>query len=149
MSLAASIVGLFTSFVPGNRLIDGGDLLNLVNLDFSVKTGIVALAGGGQTGATPLAAALNRVDTAGAGGTDSVMLPQAIPGQQVSIYNNTSNTIQVFGIPNNPVTGVGDTIAPPTTNTQAATASGQSQATATVILYQCYVAGQWKQALLQ
>ena len=149
MSLVPSIMALFTSFIPGSRLIDGGDMLALANLEFSVKTGIVALAGGGQAGAAPLPAAMNRVDTAGAGGTDSVMLPQAIPGSSVKIYDNTANNIQIFGQPTNPVTGVGDTIAPATTNAQAATATGVSQAAASICFYDCYQAGQWKQGLVQ
>jgi hypothetical protein len=146
MPLISSLLSLFPSFVAGNRLIDGGDLAALVSLEFSVKTGITALAGGGQPGATPLTAALNRVDTC-ATNSDSVMLPQAIPGNQVSVNNNTGQTLAVFGIPLNPVTGVGDTIAAHNSNTQQPTATGVTQATTLVAIYQCYVAGQWKQVL--
>lgn len=147
MSLVSSMLALFPSFVSGSRLIDGGDLSALVSSLFSVKTGITALAGGGQAGATPLPAAFNRVDTC-ASDNDSVMLPQAIPGAHVRVYNNSAHTLAVYGIPNNPVTGAGDTIAPIATNVQAATATGVTQATAVDTGYTCYVAGQWKQGPL-
>src|SRR6266481_6420132 len=117
MSLLSSVLALFPSFVPGNRLIDGGDLQSLANELFAAATGITALAGGGQTGATQLAAALNRVDTC-ATNSDSVLLPQAIPGRQITVKNNTAQTLAIFGIPSNPVTGAGDTIATSQSNTQ-------------------------------
>jgi len=147
MSTLKDILSIFQSFIPGPRLIDGGELLALANLEFSVKTGITALAGGGQAGATQLSAALNRVDTV-ATNSDSVMLPQAIPGAQCTVYNNTGQTLALFGLAYNPVTGVGDTIAAIANNTQQATATGVTQATATQVQYVCYVAGQWKQGPL-
>lgn len=145
MPLLSSILQLFPSFQPGARLVDGGELQLLANQLFSSTTGIIAKSGGGQSLATPLTAMWNRVDTAGA--SDSVMLPQAIPGSEVVVYNNTANTLAVFGQPTNPVTGVGDTIAAAANNTQQATATGVTQATAKVAKYECYQAGQWKQML--
>ena len=106
----------------------------------------MALAGGGQAGATLLVAALNRVDTV-ASGSDSVMLPQAIPGRQVTVYNNSANTLAVFGIPDNPVTGAGDTIAARNSNTQQPTATGITIATTLASVFMCYTAGQWKEFL--
>ena len=147
MSDLKDILSIFKSFVPGPRLIDGGELQQFANLEFSVKTGITALAGGGQAGATPLPAAFNRVDTC-ATNSDSVMLPQAIPGASCTVYNNTGQTLAVFGLVNNQVTGVGDTIAAIANNTQQPTATGVTQATATQVQYVCYVAGQWKQGPL-
>lgn len=146
MSLLSSILQLFPSFQPGSRLIDGGDLSALANQLFSTKTGITALAGGGQTGATPLPAALNRIDTV-ASGNDSVMLPQAIPGTFVFVKNNTATSAQVFGIPNNPVTGVGDTIATNSSNTQVATGTGVALAGTKLAIYVCFEAGKWQTLL--
>lgn len=146
MSLISSLLGLFPSFQPGLRLVDGGELQTLTNLLFSTKTGVSALVGGGQAGATQLLAAFNRVDTV-ASDSDSVMLPQAIPGSEVVIYNNSTHTLAVYGQANNPVTGVGDTIAAHNSNTQQATATGVTQATTLVAAYQCFQAGQWKQIL--
>lgn len=144
----SSWVGAFASFIPGFRLIDGGDLQTLVNAEFSTKAKLTALAGGGQTGATPLPASYNEVDTAGAGGTDSVMLPLALPGANISIYNQTSNSIQVFGQPANPQNGgAGDTIAAHNSGAQQATATGVSQGGTVVASYICFQLGQWKQSI--
>ncbi len=142
----ASISGLFTSFIQGFRLIDGGDLLAMVQQLFSNKTGIVALAGGGQVGATPLPASFNQVDTC-VTNSDSVMLPLALPGAQIAVLNATGQTLAVFGQPNNPATGVGDTIASHNSNVQQPTATGVTQATTLAADYQCYKLGQWKQNL--
>lgn len=142
----AAWVGAFPSFIQGLRLIDGGDLQQLVAQQFSAKTGITALAGGGQTGATPLPAQYNRVDTAGAGGTDSVMLPLALPGAELTVKNASGQSIQVFGQPNNPQNaGAGDTIAAASSNTQVATGTGVSQANTKTCQYQCFALGQWQQ----
>jgi hypothetical protein len=146
MSLLSSVLALFPSFVPGNRLVDGGDLASLASELFGTSIGLVALAGGGQTGATPLPAAINRVDTC-ASNSDSVMLPQAIPGRQITVYNNTANTLAVFGIPSNPVTGAGDTIAARNSNTQQATGTGITIATTLASIFFCYEAGEWKEFL--
>jgi hypothetical protein len=147
MSTLKDMLSIFQSFIPGPRLIDGGELLQLANDQYSVATGIIALAGGGQAGATPLPAANNRIDTC-ATNSDSVMLPQAIPGKKVRVYNNTGQTLAVVGLALNPITNVGDTIAPIATNVQAATGTGVTQATAVQTYYTCYVAGQWKQGPL-
>lgn len=144
--MVAQITDLFQSFIPGQRLVDGGDLQTMANLQFSAKSGIVAFAGGGQASATPLTAAVNSVDTV-VTNNDSVMLPLAIPGRSVTIINNTGQTLAVFGQVTNPnVTNApGDTIAASGSNTQQATATGVTQLTAVVGFYNCAIAGQWRQ----
>ena len=144
----ASIIQTFTSFIPGLRLIDGGDLLSMANQLMSAKSGIVAHSGGTQAAATPLIANFNSVDTVAAD-NDSVMLPPAIPGVDVNIYNNSAHTLAVFGVPSNPnsATGAGDTIAAHNSNAQQPTATGVTQATTLTATYVCYTAGQWKQTL--
>lgn len=144
MPLLAAILDLFPSFQPGERLVNGGELQQQANLLFSAKTGITALAGGGQAGATVLGARFNRVDTC-VTNSDSVMLPQAVPGRKCYVYNNTGQTLAVFGQAQNPNTGVGDTVAAFNSNTQQPTATGVTQATTIERPYTCYVAGQWKQ----
>jgi len=144
MSTIASVKYLFQSFIPGFRLVDGGELSQFVDLMTSVSTGITAHAGGGQTGATVLPSAFNSVDTC-ASDNDSTALPQAIPGKVVWVKNNTAHTLAVFGIVFNPVTGVGDTIVPAGSNTAAATGTGVTQATAKIDAYICLVAGVWQQ----
>lgn len=146
MSLASSILQLFTSFQPGPRLIDGSDLQTQANFLFSAQTGIIAAARGGQANATPLQAAYNRIDTV-ATASDSVQLPQAIPGLQVTVKNNTATLLAIFGIPLNPVTGVGDTIASSQSNTQQPTATGITLATTLTADFICFTAGQWQEVL--
>ena len=153
MTVLASILAYFPSFFPSNRLIDGGELKQLANMFFNYTTGITALAGGGQAGATQLNQGLNRVDTC-ATNDDSVMLPFAIPGNQCVVYNNTSSTLSIYGQvanPQNPTTaspqGIGDTIAASTSNTQQATATGITLATAKTAIFYCFVLGQWKEVL--
>lgn len=145
MSLA-SILAQFTSFIPGLRLIDGGELLAMANNIFSTSSGIVARAGGGQASATVLKTVLNEIDTV-ANANDSVMLPLAVPGLQVQVNNVTATSLQVFGQLANPnvAGGGGDTIAASNSSTQQATATGVAHAANTAFTYTCFVAGQWKQ----
>lgn len=145
MSLA-SIYALFPSFTPGKQLVDGGDCLALVNQLMSSKTGLVALAGGGQAGATPLPAALNEL-TIVASANDSALLPLALAGITVTVVNSGANSAQVFGQAVNPNTGVGDTIIPDAAVAPNATAVGVAQASAKQADYFCVRPGVWKQAL--
>ena len=145
--MISALLDIFTSFIAGPRLIDGGDCLNLAKAVMSSASGITAHAGGGQTSATPLTQLLNQVDTC-ATNADSVMLPLAIPGQRCFINNNTANTVQVFGNPSNPNnSAAGDTIASSTSTTQEPTATGVAQLTAVPAWYVCTKLGQWKQFL--
>lgn len=144
MALPAFITSLF-SWNPGFALQDGNALQKLTNLVFSAQSGIVAHAGGGQALATPLTAAFNQIDVC-ATNSDSVMLPPAIPGSQVTVYNASANTLAVFGVPANGANaGAGDTIAIEGTITQQPTATGVTQATAVITDYVCFKLGQWVQ----
>lgn len=149
----ASVVDLFPSFQPGQRLVDGGELLQLVNLLFSAKVGIVAHAGGGQAGAVADAAAAlsagwNRVDTV-ATASDSVALPQAVQGRVVAVNNNTATLLAVFGQASNPLNAAaaGDTIASSASNVQQPTATGITLATTLTAIFVCFTNGQWKEFL--
>jgi hypothetical protein len=92
----------------------------------STDTGITALAGGGQTGATLLTAQFNKVSTV-ASGNDSVALPAigvtpsklGAIGSQVIVRNAGSNSLQVFG------SGT-DTINDVATGTGVAVGSGKT-----------------------
>ncbi len=77
---------------------------------YQSQTGIVALAGGGQTGATPLNLGTNLIVTV-ATTADSVILPPTVLGQTVIVINKGANACNVFpavgqringGSPNNP-----------------------------------------------
>ena len=142
-----TILAYFQSFIPGPRLIDGGDLLQQANLLFSTKSGITATVGGTQATSAQLIRAYNEVDPATASGTDSVVIMQpAIPGANIALYNASGQTIKVFGQASNAANGgVGDTIAAANSDAQQATATGVTHADTTVFNYTCFKLGQWKQ----
>lgn len=95
----------------------------------SVKTGITAFAGGGQTNAVTLTAQSNSVDTV-ATAADSVKLPApSYVGQVVHVLNNAaSNSMQVYGSGTDTINGV-------------ATATGVAQAAGKHAIYQAYTIG--------
>jgi hypothetical protein len=91
--------------------------------------GLTAHAGGGQTNATPLTAAINRV-TVVATAADSVLLPNATPGSSVTAINAATNSMNVYP-------AVGQFINALAVNTPLAVAGGASTT------FRCAVAGTW------
>lgn len=89
-------------YSPGNQLFDPGIAAD--GGGRTVKDGIVAKAGGGAANATKVSAAINRITTAATAG-DSVALPAAGGGRQMSVYNGGAAAVQVFA-----AVGSGDTI---------------------------------------
>lgn len=61
----------------------------------SLATGITAFAGGGQGSATQLTKEVNRVTTVATAG-DSVKLPTAVAGMQVTVINDGASSMDVF-----------------------------------------------------
>jgi hypothetical protein len=101
-------------------------------LDFPVSavSGLTAFATGGQTNATPLTAAINRVTTVGTA-ADSVKLPVATPGLAIVVINAAAaNAMNLYP-------ALGDSI-----NALAANAAFSVVANKTVHAY-CAVAGTW------
>lgn len=96
----------------------------------AAASGITAAAGGGQANATLLTQQTNRVTTVATAG-DSVRLPAAVPGLELTVINRGANDMQVFGSGTDTVDG------------QAA-ATGVSQMYNSVVLYFCSVAGLWE-----
>lgn len=90
---------------------------------------LTAHAGGGKADALQLVAVINTVSTVATAG-DSVKLPPAVPGTQVTINNLAVRPIQVFG------NGT-DTI------NLVATATGISQPFESSYIYTCTTAGNW------
>ncbi len=116
-------MSITTSRKPEPLHVDFADGLTSKDLiACTVKTGITALAGGGQTGATPLAGQFNVIATV-ATAADSVLLPQ-IPqdGSSVAIWvkNNGANSANVFP-------QVGDTINALSANAALAVAATAKQ----------------------
>jgi hypothetical protein len=101
-------------------------------LTMSYSDGIVARAGGGQAGAVPLTAMINRVTTV-ATAADSVSLPTAVPGLTVTVINAAAaNAMQVFA-----ALGSSDTID------GVAGATGYAQAAGKTVEYLSTAAGAW------
>src|SRR5258706_8332559 len=95
----------------------------------SFADGVVAFAGGGQAGATPITTEIARI-TVVANTGDSILLPLAAPGLTLMVVNHGGKPMQTFG------TG-GDTI-----DDQAA-ATGVSQMVNSVVIYVCTMPGKW------
>ncbi len=74
---------------------DYGAQPSLSFMPFSATTGLTAKAGGGQSGATALTGNINRV-TAVATAGDSAILPAAVAGRTVSVFNASANSLNVF-----------------------------------------------------
>lgn len=95
---------------------------------------LTAKAGGGQSGATALNYGINRVTTVGTA-ADSLLLPPALPGQQVTmIQAAAANAANVF-----PATG--EAINALSANTALSVAANK------VITFFCAVAGTWNSLL--
>lgn len=129
---------MFQPFPLGMALQDGGALNAAFAAGFAgAADGIVAFAGGGQTGAIPLTAAMSNIKTV-ATTADSVKLPPSLPGAWISITNSGSNSLQVFSaltssIPSN----VLDTINGTAGATGVAVAAGKTAE------FRCFSAGAW------
>lgn len=134
---------LWPSFVQGERLIDGRDLLNLAGLVTSVQAGLTALAGGGATTTVICNRFINEVSVC-ATNNDSVILPQALPGRTINIINDGAATLAIFPLQLNPATGVADAII---ASGSAASGASVTQATTVTAAYYCISPGVWKQAL--
>jgi hypothetical protein len=146
----------FLSFYgkSGAELIDAGDLTKLANYTLGTTSGITALAGGGQTGATLLGIGYNEVDTV-ATNDDSVMLPPAIPGSFCFVNNAGANTLYIYANTSNPsnvsaTTGaaIADQMIATNTNAKTAATGDISLASGHCTLFVCTTIGLWKQAFV-
>lgn len=110
---AFAVVG--TPPVPSNGFgaVDGTWLNGLAGgLNFTFQNGITAHAGGTQAACLSLTPGsyLYEIDTV-ASGNDSICLPFAAPGFNISIRNAGAQTLGIYGqSANNPVTAAADTI---------------------------------------
>jgi hypothetical protein len=97
----------------------------------SVQTGIVAHAGGGQGAATALTAMNCFVSTVATAG-DSLLLPPAKSGMEITVINQTA-------------TATGPNVFPATGESINALAANTAIAVApqTVLIFFCGIAGQW------
>lgn len=155
-----NIVAVFTSFLPGFRLVDGEDLLDMANLLFSARYDIKAselLDGsslstaskwgtavwgtatwGGIEGAIPIQTYISQVVEGG-----SVMLPPGIPGRYVQVINDTGSSLQILPNYFNPLIQMADTIAPANSSVQG---NFVYQTPSEIAEYICFAPGLWKQS---
>lgn len=82
-----------TQYSPGAQLIDPS--LFAGGGGFTQQNAITAHAGGGQANGVPLTAAICNVTVVGTIG-DSVCLPSAVGGQEISLFNSATNSMNVF-----------------------------------------------------
>lgn len=117
--------------------VDGAGML-LIALDSSTDT-ITAHSGGGQANAVPLVSRQNRV-TVVAVANDSVLLPPATVGQQVTISNAAGANLGVYpsSAAQGGVTG-GDSINALSQNAIFVQATGRQT-------FRCYTIGVWQTA---
>lgn len=135
--MAKSLVSFFSSFIPGLRLVDGGELLQMANALLSVRNGLTALAGGGAPGATPLLAAFNRLDTV-ATAADSCLFPAAsAEGQICYVRNNGAADCTIYCQGTDLVTAVNAL--------SGAGAASISVATTKTSMFVCDKVGDWRQ----
>ena len=137
----ASLAQLFPSFftTTGPTLPTGLDLQALIKSQYSASSGLTAVAGGGQSLASPINNYLTQVDVV-ATANDSVTLPPAIPGSEYILNNNTANSMQVFGLGSDQIQASGSTTIQPAT-------TGVAHAAQKAASYFCFKAGIWKQLL--
>lgn len=106
---------------------------------------VVAFAGGGQPGGTPIGvpnnqgieAAIAEIRTV-VTAADSVQLPQAVNGKTLLVFNSSANSSNLYANPNvNKATGVTDTINGGANANAYAVAAGKS------VLFFCPRDGIW------
>jgi hypothetical protein len=95
----------------------------------SATNALTALSGGGQTGATPVSAVINRFTTV-AGSGDSAILPLSAPGAQLTVINAGAQPLNVF-----PQTG--EAINALSANTAFSVSNGKTCG------FYCAVTGTW------
>jgi hypothetical protein len=103
---------------------------------YSTSTGITAHAGGGQANAVLLTAMQNQVSVCATGG-DSVRLPPAQPGMELTVVNNGAQSCNVFASSQAQGGATGGDSMNGTQNASSALAA------ASVGLFFCFVVGLW------
>ena len=90
----------------------------------STQDNIIEFAGGAKLGATPITGVKARIGTV-VTPNDSVLLPPGYPGLEISIYNASVNSAQIFGSGLDTINGIN-------------TATGVAQAGGASAIYTCY-----------
>jgi hypothetical protein len=117
----------------GDIEYDFGTQPTLTSRPYAVATGLTALAGGGQTGATKLTGNINRITTV-ATAADSALLPAGTVGKKLSVYNATANSTTIY-----PQTG--ESIGTGAANAGFAVGAGKG------CVFECVATGLWNVCL--
>jgi hypothetical protein len=91
------------AYTPGPQLYDPTSIASFAN-------NITARAGGTRAAAVPLLAAFNRISVC-ATAADSVALPPATGGQEVTVINSGAAAAQVFAAPGTVAAATGISLA--------------------------------------
>ena len=148
MSNVATIFN-FLSFYgkTGAQLVDAGDMTKMANYLMNPNNGVTALAGGGQTGATVLSYGYNETSVV-ASGSDSVMLPPAVPGTFCLVHSTVAaNALAIYAqsaIQSALTTQ--DQIINKSAVTLIANGSAYSLTAGHTVLFVCTTQGRWKAA---
>jgi hypothetical protein len=126
-------VVLYSCYGSGNWFSEGAATGYAGNnfQTLSYATGLTAHAGGGQGSATPLTGMLNFVSTVVTAG-DSLLLPSAVPGMEVTVINQSS-------------TATGPNVFPQSGQTINALAANTAIAVPpqSVMIFFCGISGAW------
>ena len=115
---------------PRTTMTDPSDFGKAMQEFYSASNSITAFAGGGQTSATQLTRAFNRITTCATGG-DSVKLPTALSGAQVVVVNRGAASCNVFPKSSEAINALAN-------NTQLAVGIGL------VAIFTCILTGKWE-----
>jgi hypothetical protein len=119
-----------TLAVTGVTTLTGALIANGGVVNGSIQGALVALSGGGQSGATALKSGLNKVITVAAL-HDSCALPAALAGASVQVQNAGANHMDVYPL------GASDVIQSLGTTVSMLVAAGST------LEFRCIVAGTW------
>ena len=123
----AMTIALYVCAAAGAWWAERGVGLGLPS--YTTANALTALAGGGQSGATLLSAALNRVTTV-ATDHDSAILPASSPGNVVAVFNKGAHILDVYANGTEVINAI-------------AASSPISLAAAKSAFFVCSVAGTW------
>lgn len=146
----ANVQGMFSSFVSGNRLVDGGDLSQMASLIFGYSPtvqscGTAATSTAAIALGTVLGYGMNLVSVSTTGG--AITLPPAIPGAQVMVQNQGASTASLWAAFANPNNG-GSADSVVIAAASVATAASAAVSTGRVSIFMCFATGTWKQVYL-
>ncbi|MFG1260039.1 hypothetical protein V5F79_22185 [Xanthobacter flavus] len=130
----SAAVGDFGSVAAVTTIAAGSTVTAGTFLVGSSANSITAHAGGTKAAATVLAAQFNRI-TVCANADDSVLLPTALAGRSVVVFNDGAAAARVFGAGTDTIDGVATATGVPLTNTKRA-------------IFICLTAGAWISAQL-